>query len=1077
MEAANEIQDIISLKNGNQVRVKKCMVCKCHRVNVRLLPCKHHFHARCVYPWPVSKCPICKQGVVTVEACDIETFYHNGEAYYPPQNLGGINMQRSGRWSPEETSYARYLMEGFNIGMLPLGDKTNLGGFLCLMLLCNSARLSSKLRTGKRVFVARKDSALGLGDFEQYILLQKKLSETEELFLSFVARTGEVEEAATLSHNIQYQWMRQFMQHAWATQQPLSSSSHLLPGGGTISGPGLGDEDHHHRIHPSNNEDDDHSLADMGNLYGDIQSMACPVTVSGSDINCQSRQQQQQQSDSSQRMPSVHNNSYSSSRAYIASIDGSSSSSNMNFNSIGRMTTTDDNAMIRNNGNHNERQLLPEAQKYGSGSCSGNNSTVTRGGYRCEDLLTDDCFREIMVFARAVSHEVDGSPNTSLRLGMRAVREVLGLFPTVCSIAASRQSGEVFFASAALVVGVGTRLERVSDLGLQFQEADALISALLDPRLDASSYMSSHTGSSKACSAFVHNIPGLRFRGRYIVHDCTVRVCFCGDLSVAVISSDPPFSYNQTTESRNAAASVAVFASSSGSSTHPPFGSHGRGTTTQTVDMMSNGSIATVYGNSNNSSSSSYDHIRSRTGTGTGTGHTLPNDVVRPWIQETSSQQQHQQQRGGISTEYHERLASSSSSLSSGTVTATGMNSNNGIVSRKRGIVLSYGGSDTMLFSSLENIPTTNSVWSSSTNDNIQNQYRERATRPRVEDDYDELSSLVDFSDVSDLGGRDVEEEVMTPSHGDSFHSEQTNNRFIPPPIVASKSADGPPTSVCSNNNISDAYNLISGRDNSYSTLDNSSATDPLHNDNDNSKSQWLDDTVLDDVIECDDTAGTVISKFGFEEDNSLDDVVSYGGGSGLVSTPSIQDSFSHILGRFLRQVPFQLADVWVPVALSPDCNVLVLGGSACLDNGLGRWGSYSRNFYFKPLVGIPGRVLSLSRPEAQADVSELTRQLFPRVDGARSFGLRASLGIPVRAADGGRMVVVFYSKDSFTPTPELVTFTEQLLSKWNFKANITLLGDTPNSPQYHRKNPPLKNYVGIMEAHVHCINFIMEVL
>ena len=63
----------------------------------------------------------------------------------------------------------------------------------------------------------------------------------------------------------------------------------------------------------------------------------------------------------------------------------------------------------------------------------------------CSFLL--DCFRELLAFARTVGPEAaDGSAHTSLRLGMRAVREILGLFPNVCSLAASHRSGEVFFA-------------------------------------------------------------------------------------------------------------------------------------------------------------------------------------------------------------------------------------------------------------------------------------------------------------------------------------------------------------------------------------------------------------------------------------------------------------------------------------------------------------------------------------------------------------------------------------------------------------------------------------------------------
>ena len=164
-----------------------------------------------------------------------------------------------------------------------------------------------------------------------------------------------------------------------------------------------------------------------------------------------------------------------------------------------------------------------------------------------------------------------------------------------------------------------------------------------------------------------------------------------------------------------------------------------------------------------------------------------------------------------------------------------------------------------------------------------------------------------------------------------------------------------------------------------------------------------------------------------------------------LSTSPSVQDSFSVILARFLRQIPFQVADIWVPVNLSSESRLLVLGGSAFLNPRHENWGSYSRNFYFRPSQGLPGRVLQEARPEAQTDVTSLTRDVFPRVDGARSLGLHATLGIPVRASDGTQMVVVFYSHDAFTPTQELVRFTEELLGRWNFKASITLLEGQSN--------------------------------
>ena len=82
--------------------------------------------------------------------------------------------------------------------------------------------------------------------------------------------------------------------------------------------------------------------------------------------------------------------------------------------------------------------------------------------------LIENCFREIMVFCRAVgpSCQKEQSIHASLRLAMRGVREVLSLFPAVNTIAASRTTQEIYFASSSLISELGVRLACLDDLGI-----------------------------------------------------------------------------------------------------------------------------------------------------------------------------------------------------------------------------------------------------------------------------------------------------------------------------------------------------------------------------------------------------------------------------------------------------------------------------------------------------------------------------------------------------------------------------------------------------------------------------------
>ena len=93
------------------------------------------------------------------------------------------------------------VIEAFNASMLPLPEGYPLGNLLCKILQCSTTRLSSKIRKGKSVFrssnhhrvTATTTTTIGEGGsldihkIEHYISIQRKISDTEALFLNKIA--------------------------------------------------------------------------------------------------------------------------------------------------------------------------------------------------------------------------------------------------------------------------------------------------------------------------------------------------------------------------------------------------------------------------------------------------------------------------------------------------------------------------------------------------------------------------------------------------------------------------------------------------------------------------------------------------------------------------------------------------------------------------------------------------------------------------------------------------------------------------------------------------------------------------
>jgi hypothetical protein len=70
-------------------------------------------------------------------------------ASHSPDLSSNSGLQRTGRWTEEETVFVDFFLEAFDKGKLPIPDGVVLKDFLCDLLLCKSSRLTKKLKNAK----------------------------------------------------------------------------------------------------------------------------------------------------------------------------------------------------------------------------------------------------------------------------------------------------------------------------------------------------------------------------------------------------------------------------------------------------------------------------------------------------------------------------------------------------------------------------------------------------------------------------------------------------------------------------------------------------------------------------------------------------------------------------------------------------------------------------------------------------------------------------------------------------------------------------------------------------------------
>jgi bHLH-MYC and R2R3-MYB transcription factors N-terminal len=192
-------------------------------------------------------------------------------------------------------------------------------------------------------------------------------------------------------------------------------------------------------------------------------------------------------------------------------------------------------------------------------------------------------------------------------------------------------------------------------------------------------------------------------------------------------------------------------------------------------------------------------------------------------------------------------------------------------------------------------------------------------------------------------------------------------------------------------------------------------------------------------------------------------------------SAPAVTRPPNHTCGPFLdaitmfmeaRNLPFQHADVWVPSFLpretkgpskAVDTEQLRLfhAGYATrgdldddLAHSLHEFGIYSDNFSFEPGHGLPGRVYSAGEIAWECGIDEADPKKFERAGGAKVYGVKTAVGIPLSTPLVGRIVVAMYSKYYIHEDMNLAKECAAELMKYSPEPKWKLVIEMNNEPQ-----------------------------
>jgi hypothetical protein len=210
------------------------------------------------------------------------------------------------------------------------------------------------------------------------------------------------------------------------------------------------------------------------------------------------------------------------------------------------------------------------------------------------------------------------------------------------------------------------------------------------------------------------------------------------------------------------------------------------------------------------------------------------------------------------------------------------------------------------------------------------------------------------------------------------------------------------------------------------------------------------------------------VRSFSEDFDALLNDLIDPG--TALVENRRSNSPNNSTYGQFLdmimhfmenRNLPFEHVDIWVPSFMprngavnshSVDTEQLRLFHAGYATRGdlgddlvaftMHEFGVYSDKFSFEPGHGLPGRVYVSGQPSWECRVDQRDVKTFERAGGARVYGIKTAVGIPLVTPMVGRIVVTFYSRDDVAEDKGMMMQIMTELAKYSPKPKWKLVID-----------------------------------
>ena len=206
-------------------------------------------------------------------------------------------------------------------------------------------------------------------------------------------------------------------------------------------------------------------------------------------------------------------------------------------------------------------------------------------------------------------------------------------------------------------------------------------------------------------------------------------------------------------------------------------------------------------------------------------------------------------------------------------------------------------------------------------------------------------------------------------------------------------------------------------------------------------------DDVLNDLMDSEAAAGPGAVQAPVSEAQKTTGRSDITSSSSRTCSPFLDAIISYVESK---NIAFQHADVWVPSFLPRETD----GPSKAVDTeqlrlfhaghatrgdldhslacSLNEFGVYSDKFSFEPGHGLPGRVYSSGKVIWESSVDESDPKKFERAGGAKVYGIKTAVGIPLNTPLVGRIVVAIYSCQSLNEDMSLAADCASELAKYS---------------------------------------------